>query len=134
MFRDTLLASLPSGMTLASLTNGIRMFQGTPLTLLPSGMTLALLDNGVGMFRDTGLTALPSSITLASLTNGFQMFEGCTIDTADYSTLLVNMEANNSNNNVNFHGGNSKYNAAGGVARTALVNDHSWSVTDGGPE
>jgi len=74
-------------------------------------------------------------MTLAALTNGTAMFFGNTIATSDYSTLLVNIEANNTNTGVTFHGGNSKYNATGEVARNALLaRDPAWIVTDGGLE
>jgi hypothetical protein len=61
------------------------------------------------------------------------MFSGCTINTTDYSRLLVDMEAANPNNSVSFNGGLSKYNTAGGTARAALV-ARSWNIVDGGPE
>jgi hypothetical protein len=44
------------------------------------------------------------------------------------------MEAGNSNLNVPFHGGSSKYNAAGGVARDSLSANQNWSFTDGGAD
>jgi hypothetical protein len=60
------------------------------------------------------------------------MFIGNTINTEDYSTLLINMESNNPNNGVNFHGGNSNYNLAGEVARNALISRvPAWTITDG---
>jgi hypothetical protein len=33
---------------------------------------------------------------------------------------------------VSFHGGNSKYNVAGGVARAYLISNFGWIITDGG--
>lgn len=157
MFRNANLTYLPSNMTLDSLIDGSRMFQLNDFTLLPSGMilgnltdgsymfyltnlqelpstlTLASLTNGYGMFRSLSLTDLPTGITLANLTDGTQMFEGNTINTTRYSQLLIDMNANNSNNNVIFHGGNSKYNAAGETARNALI-ARGWTITDGGLE
>ena len=127
------LPSIPDSMTLASLTNGSDMFFDNSLTSLPAGMTLVSLTNGTDMFRDNSLTFLPSGMTLESLTNGTDMFVGNTINTAGYSNLLISMEANNANNNVSFHGGSSKYNSAGGVARAALV-ARGWTITDGGEE
>lgn len=132
MFRSTSLVSLPSRMTLGSLIDGINMFRDTSLSSLPSGMTLASLTLGNVMFRDTLLTTVPASMTLASLTSGINMFIGVTLTTDSYSSLLQRIEASNSNNNVDFHGGSSTYNAAGGVARQALIDDHSWTITDGG--
>lgn len=55
------------------------------------------------------------------------------INTTDYNALLVTIEANNQNNNVPFHFGNSKHSGAGTVARAALIADHGDTITDGGP-
>ena len=35
-------------------------------------------------------------------------------------------------NNVNFHGGSSKYNSAAAQHRNNLVTNKSWTITDGG--
>ena len=70
-------------------------------------------------------------MTLSSLINGSNMFNGNTINTTRYSQLLIDLENLNPNNNVTFHGGNSKYNASGEIARDALI-VRVWSITDGG--
>jgi PKD repeat protein len=67
------------------------------------------------------------------MTNGSLMFFQSTLSTSDYSDILITQEANNINDNVVFHGGSSKYNTAGGVARAALI-ARGWTITDGGPE
>jgi hypothetical protein len=110
------------------------MFERNNLTSLPSGMTLPNLINGRFMFILNNLTSLPSGMTLPNLTDGERMFENNTIITSRYSTLLVDMENFNSNTNVSFHGGNSKYNAAGETARNLLIANKNWSFTDGGKE
>ena len=133
MFFGNSLTSLPSGMTLPSLTSGNLMFENNNLTSLPTDMTLLNLTNGLAMFQNNDLTSLPSNMELPNLTNGTRMFQGNTINTTRYSQLLIDLEANNTNNNVTFHGGNSKYNAAGQVARNALT-ARGWSITDGGLE
>ena len=85
------------------------------------------------MFRDCNLTSLPSGMTLDNLTDGANMFAENTINTVRYSELLVDMEADNSNTSVSFNGGNSKYNTSGETARNLLINNQTWSFTDGGP-
>jgi len=118
-----------------TLTDGGYMFRNNSLTSLPDGMTLGSLTDGSYMFYSNSLTSLPDGMTLGSLTDGSYMFYGCIINTADYSNLLIRMEAANSNTGVAFHGGNSKYNAAGEVARDALTSrDPAWTITDGGLE
>jgi len=132
MFSNCNLTSLPSEMTLANLTNGTRMFKDCSITSLPSGMTLANLTIGEKMFSNCDLTSLPSEMTLANLTNGDGMFINNTINTARYSTLLVDMEDLNSNANVPFNGGLSKYNADGETAKNLLITNQNWTITDGG--
>ena len=114
-------------------TDGSLMFFNCNLTSLPSEMTLANLTDGTEMFRNCNLTSLPSEMTLANLTNGDQMFENNTINTARYSTLLVDIENFNSNLNVTFGGGNSKYNTDGETARNLLIANQNWTFTDAGP-
>ena len=133
MFRNNNLTSLPSDMKFPSLTSAFRMFRDNSLTSLPSDMTLPNLTNGREMFRENSLTSLPSGMELPLLNNGNSMFLGSTINTARYSQLLIDLEANNNNNNVNFHGGNSQYNAQGEIARNALI-ARGWTITDGGLE
>lgn len=133
MFSLNPLTSLPSGMVLENLIDGREMFSKTQITALPSGMTLASLENGGKMFENVPITDLPAGITLSNLTSGSQMFLGVTLNTVRYSQLLISMEANNINNDVPFHGGNSKYNAAGETAKTALQ-ARGWIFTDGGLE
>ncbi|GAG52489.1 unnamed protein product, partial [marine sediment metagenome] len=61
------------------------------------------------------------------------MFNQVTINTTRYSQLLVDLESGNSNNSVQFDGGNSKYNATGEVARDLLTGvGRTWTITDGG--
>jgi hypothetical protein len=110
------------------------MFDGNSLTDLPSGMTLTNLKNGRSMFRDNSLTDLPSEMILANLENGVFMFQFNTINTTRFSQLYEDMESNNSNNNVFFGGGNSKYNTQGETAKDLLIEDHNWSFMDGGLE
>jgi hypothetical protein len=155
-FYNTELTSLPSGMILPVLDDALAMFYSVPITELPSGMLLNNLVSGSEMFRNSGLTTLNSNVTLskvtngnrmfdsapllnapslnlASLTNGTNMFLGCTLNTIDYSNILTRIAANNPNNGITFHGGNSKYNNSGAIARTSLT-DRGWIIQDGGPE
>jgi surface protein len=132
MFRGCPLTSLPFQMILSNLQSGSQMFRGCPLQSLPSEMTLSNLENGFLIFLGSQLTLLPSAIALANLQNGSLMFLGSNINTVRYSKLLVDMQNLNTNTNVTFHGGNSKYNYAGEVARNLLINNQSWSFSDGG--
>lgn len=73
------------------------------------------------------------SISMTNMTDGDSTFSSVTLSTNSYSSLLVNLAANNSNANIIFDGGNSKYDLSAVAARETLVNN-GWSITDGGFE
>ena len=73
----------------------------------------------------------PFVLNLRKMTNGTQFFQNSRISTEAWSALLVDLAANNPNNNVLFHGGASTRNAAGDAARTALM-ARGWTILDGG--
>jgi hypothetical protein len=133
MFDGCSFDNLPTNMTLDNLKVGRTMFRFSSLTELPPNMTLPNLENGSFMFNGNTLIDLPAEMNLPNLNNGNNMFVNNTINTARYSKLLVDMKAGNSKTNVPFHGGFSKYNNAGEVARSLLINNQSWSFTDAGP-
>jgi surface protein len=84
------------------------------------------------LFRDcTAFDQDLSGWDITSLTNATTMFNGATLSTTNYSALLTGWEAGTHQSGVTFHGGNSTYNAAGEVARDALLVD-GWLITDGG--
>lgn len=156
MFNDNNLTSLPDGMTLANLTTGNEMFYNNNLTSLPDGMTLASLTTGNNMFYNNNLTSLPVGMTLSNLTNGHNMFYnnlitsaiglklhninngssfmlGANLPVSQYSNILIEIEANNPNDNVTIHFGSSKYNSTAETARDNLLK-RGWNITDGGLE
>ena len=83
----------------------------------------------------TSLTSFPA-LDFRAMTNGISCFSGTNIGTTSYDAILVATETNNSNSGVNFHGGNALYTkatSAAATARAALIADHTWVITDGGP-
>lgn len=74
------------------------------------------------------------ALDLSNCVNGSAMFIRSEISTQSYSDLLVSLEANNENHDVLFSGGTSKFNAAGNIAKQALIDDHGWVFSDGGLE
>jgi surface protein len=79
----------------------------------------------------------PSGWDVTSLTNGSVAFAGAFgvgLPQAVYDATLVAWESQAVQNGVVFHFGTaSKYGAgAPATARTALINDHTWTIIDGG--
>ena len=85
-------------------------------------------------FYNVGITEIDTTNwNVTSLTDATGMFNGVTLNTTNYGDLLVNFEAQAVQNNVPFHGGNSKYyEGTASVAKAALETDHTWVIQDGG--
>ncbi len=66
-----------------------------------------------------------------SVTDMSDMLEGLTLPTAIYSSLLNQIHTTSQQNNISFHGGNSKYNSSATNARSVL-SGRGWSINDGG--
>lgn len=100
--------------------SGVTTFQ-TAFYNINSSPTTLVFDSAVDFGSVTNLVSIvgPSSRKIA---------------TSDYDALLVRLEATNSNT-VNLGANVSNYTAggAGETARAALIADHSWTITDGGP-
>ncbi len=71
------------------------------------------------------------SWNVTSLIHAGRMFSGVTLSTENYDALLIGWSAQNLNNDVTFSGGSSTY-CNGESARTKMVNDYNWRITDGG--
>lgn len=130
MFLRNSLTSLPNNMELPLLTNGQRMFDGNSLTSLPVGMELPLLTNGQSMFRNNPITSA-FGLKLHNINSGALFMLGANLPANQYSNILVEIAANNINNNVTIHFGSSKYNTTGEMARKELIG-RGWNITDGG--
>ena len=103
-------------------------FKDIPAVDFPICTNFSQTFFGLGVIDSCGLR------NFYAMTNGAQMFNNTTLPTSDWSDILVTQRANNANTGVTFHGGSSKYNPAGGVAREELVTIQSWSIIDGGAE
>ena len=132
IFRNCEILILPDSLTFESAVTGINALLFNELISLPPLMNLPNVENANSMLRGNNLTDLPIGMTLPNLTDGTNFLLNSTINTERYSRLLVDMEAGNSKLNVPFHGGNSKYNDAGEVARNLLITNQNWTFTDGG--
>ena len=117
---------------LSSVTNAFAMFyQCNGLTTVPL-FNLSNCTSTQSMFYQcTALTTVPL-LNLSNCTNATNMFSGVTLTTQSYSDFLINLATLPLQSGVSFHGGNSKYNVAGGVARAYLISNFGWTITDGG--
>ena len=132
MFRDSGLTSIPL-LDLSSSLSGLRMFKDVTGLISVPNFNLSSMTNCNQVFSGcTGLTTI--GFTRAdAMTSGASMFLSVTLDTADWSDLLIGLAANNVDTDCILDGGSSLYNTAGGVARSALIaRTTGWTITDGG--
>jgi len=119
-------------LNLSKVTNAFAMFfQCSKLTTVPL-FNLSNCTSTQSMFAYcAALTTVPL-LNLSSVTDAYGMFQNCTLTTTSYSDFLINLATLPLKSGVSFHGGNSKYNVAGGVARAYLISNFGWTITDGG--
>jgi len=61
------------------------------------------------------------------------MFDGTAMDTDNYSKFLIELDAKTVKSGINFRPGNTlTYNSTAEVARQSLIDNDSWTITDGG--
>ena len=82
------------------------------------------------------LSAAPdtSDWDTSSVTNMESMFLNTMLSVTHYSNFLLRVEATNQNNGVELHGGTATYNFLAGDARQRLIDEHGWTIVDGGLE
>ena len=71
------------------------------------------------------------SWNVTSLIEASNMFSGIALSTKNYDSLLIGWASQDLQAGINFDGGNSSY-CQGEAARTTMINDDSWSISDGG--
>ena len=87
-----------------------------------------------GMFQNaTAFDQDLSAWDIGNVTNMAFMFYSATLSTAHYDSMLDSWSKKVVQNNVNFHGGNSKYCNLGEAGRTVLAGK-GWTITDGGKD
>lgn len=114
----------------------IGMFQGASSFNQPigtwsvsSGITTLQL-----MFKDaTSFDQDLASWNVINVVVMVDMFTDITLSTGNYSNILIGWEGQAVKDNVTLDGGNSKYSAgAAATARQAFIDDHNWTIRDGG--
>ena len=126
----------------SSVTDMSRMFfraiSANPNT---SNLDTSLVTDMSNMF-ESAILANPdtSSWDISKVTTMNRMFAGgpvgipaVILPTSSYDDMLIGFAAQNVQNNVLFHGGNSHYcSAAAQTARQSLITNNNWTITDAG--
>jgi len=121
-----------AAINMSKVTNAANMHQGnTALTSIPF-YDLSAAKNVSFMFQVCSSVTTVPLLNLSSVTNATSFLQGVTLTTASYSDFLVHLATLPLQSAVTFHGGSSKYNTAGGVARAYLISNFGWAITDGG--
>jgi len=127
----TSLANLPLW-SLSNMNYASQMFKSTAITSVPAWdlntvITASEMFNGCTNLKTLGFDRMDN------MTAGSNLFLNVTLDTADWSNLLVGLEAHNTDLDCILAGGNSLHNAAGATAITGLTGrSPGWTITDGG--
>lgn len=112
------------------LNSGLEQIDVTGSNMAPVTLQNFLRNLGV-MTAVTGLGGIDIT-QLDGVNNVFA--DGTTFPTSDYDTILIGWESQDVNDNVEINFGNSTYTSGGAAAnaRSRLINDHNWSISDNG--
>lgn len=85
-------------------------------------------------FRNSDFDQDLSNWSIINLVAASSFLQDSQLSTANYDNTLISWAAQNVKNNLIIHFGTSKYTLGGAAeaARTSLINDHNWTITDGG--
>ena len=137
MFRlCTNFASDVSGWDVSNVTDMNSMFRACPnFTSAVNNWDVSNVTDMNSMFRScTNFASDISGWDVSNVTDMTNLLNGTSFSQTNYDLLLVAWEAQLVQNNVPFHAGAAKYGAgAPATARAALIADHNWTITDGGP-
>jgi surface protein len=117
----------------ANVTNMNAMFAYTNVFNQPIGLwNTANVTNMSSMFENAKAFNQPiGSWNINKVTDMGYMFTGDTLCTVNYDNLLNGWSSKMPQSGVNFDGGYSQYSSASSTARKNLINNNSWTITDG---
>ncbi len=119
----------------SSVSNMEMMFDGCTIFYQNIGnWDVSSVTNMRYMFRDAkSFDQNIGSRDVSSVTNMTSMFQDITLSPANYDALLIGWDTRELQDNVVFHGGDSKYSVgAAATARASIISTDSWTITDGG--
>ena len=73
-----------------------------------------------------------SSLNLSNITDMTEIFSNSNLSDKNYTGLLIQLEATNTNPDINLDVGIAKYRESAVHARSILMKTRSWTITDGG--
>ena len=100
-----------------------------------SGFDTSSVTNFSQMFRVTGATDVRCDLfDISAATNLTHFFQGSTLTTARYDAVLVSWAGQTVTSGLNVNFGTSEFTSGGAAetARTSLINDDGWTISDGG--
>ncbi|MEM6685447.1 MAG: BspA family leucine-rich repeat surface protein, partial [Bacteroidota bacterium] len=121
----------------SNVTNMQRMFSLTNFNQPLNNWNVSNVENMLGMFQDnTAFDQNLGSWDISSVTDMTDMFLNGTLSIENYDNMLLGWATLDTGEtqiptNINFNGGNSQYCNAN-LSRIDLINNYSWSISDGG--
>jgi surface protein len=123
-----------SGWNVSSVTNMFMMFRdASSFNQDIGGWNVSSVTNMYRMFADaSSFNQDIGGWNVSSVTSMGEMFEGVTLSTQNYDSLLIEWSKLSLQNDVNFHGGNSKYSSDAANERQSIISSFNWAIIDGG--
>lgn len=126
-----------SGFDTSSVTNMSLMFNGTSslTSLNVSGFDTSSVTNFRRMFRQTAVNDVRCDLfDISAATDLSDFLQNSTLTTARYDAVLSAWDGQTVNSGLSVHFGNSQFTSGGAAeaARTSLINNDGWTISDGG--
>jgi surface protein len=123
-----------SSWDVSAASNMREMFLDSPFNQNISSWDVSAVTNMSEMFAESNFNQDISSWDISAVTDMTDMFASGVLSTTNYDALLIGWEYLASTRpiqaNVVFSAGSTQYTAA--AARSVLVNNYGWTITDGG--
>jgi surface protein len=135
MFREAIKFNQDiSSWNLSNVTRAISMFNGAKeFNQDISSWDVSNITDMSWMFSNASLfNQNLGSWNIEKVTNMYAMFFDANLSTDNYSNMLSTWSGQSVQNDVEFHGGSSKYRADVAGDRQNLIDNFNWTITDAG--